>query len=113
MPSIVTHHYFAKDILNKLNNETKQTFQNSYSIFLIFAQSFDNLFYYKLLTPWLGKKERTLGYDAQKIKVNLPEFYSCFNKKMPFFSVIMGNYDIFYIVQSKYLNFSFEYMIFK
>ena len=71
MPSIVTHHYFAKDILNKLNNETKQTFQNSYSIFLIFAQSFDNLFYYKLLTPWLGKKERTLGYDAQKIKVNL------------------------------------------
>ena len=30
MPSIVTHHYFAKDILNKLNNETKKTFQNSY-----------------------------------------------------------------------------------
>ena len=26
MPSIVTHHYFAKDILNKLNNKTKQTF---------------------------------------------------------------------------------------
>mgnify|MGYP005767462597 CR=1 FL=1 len=35
MPSIVTHHYFAKDILNKLNNETKKTFQNSYPIFLI------------------------------------------------------------------------------
>ena len=45
--------------------------------------------------------------------LQIPEFYSCFNKKMPFFSVIMGNYDIFYIVQSKYLNFSFEYMIFK
>lgn len=71
MPSIVTHHYFAKDILDKLTDKTKQTFENSYSIFFIFAQSFDNLFYYKLLTPWRGKKERTLGYEAQKIKVNM------------------------------------------
>ena len=71
MPSVVTHHYFAKDILKKVNEKTRQTLENSFSIFLIFAQSFDNLFYYKLLTPWLGKKERTLGYEAQKMKVNL------------------------------------------
>ena len=70
MPSIVTHHYFAKDILDKLPDKTQKKLENSYPIFFIFAQSFDNLFYYKLLTPWLGKKERTLGYEAQKKQVN-------------------------------------------
>ena len=54
-----------------------------------------------------------IGRALGRTEATIPEFYSCFNKKMPFFSVIMGNYDIFYIVQSKYLNFSFEYMIFK
>ena len=71
-------------------------------------------------TPILGIPNKKLGLKPSKIiklvareGIEPPEFYSCFNKKMPFFSVIMGNYDIFYIVQSKYLNFSFEYMIFK
>lgn len=62
--------------------------------------------------PYKIAKEKDFGFLSLMEHFH-PEFYSCFNKKMPFFSVIMGNYDIFYIVQSKYLNFSFEYMIFK
>ncbi len=67
MPSIVTHHYFAKDVLNKLPNNKKI----NQKIFFIFAQSFDNLFYYKFFTPWQGKKIRKLGNLAQKKNINL------------------------------------------
>jgi len=69
MPSIVTHHIFAKDILKKLPEKVNN--QISYEHFIIFAQSFDNLFYYKFLTPWKGKEIRDLGIKAQKEKVNL------------------------------------------
>lgn len=64
MPSIVTHNLFATEVkeqLTKRNILIKET-----ELFLIFAQSFDNLFYYKFLTPWRGKKIRKLGNDAQQ-----------------------------------------------
>ena len=67
MPSIVTHYLFAKDVLNHNNLKEKV----SISHYLIFAQSFDNLFYYKFLTPWQGKEIRDFGEDAQTEKVNL------------------------------------------
>lgn len=64
MPSIVTHHLFSKDveayISKKINKEC----------YYIFAQSFDNLFYYKFFLPILGQKIRKLGNDAQRGKTN-------------------------------------------
>jgi len=71
MPSIVTHHYFAKDVLNQLPIEIKKSIQNQENLYYIFAQSFDNLFYYKFLTPWQGKNIRDLGEKAQQTNINL------------------------------------------
>ena len=68
MPSIVTHHYFAKEVLKNLPEKISKKID--LSTYLIFAQSFDNLFYYKFLTPWQGKKIRKLGHTAQKEKIN-------------------------------------------
>jgi len=69
MPSIVTHHLFAKEVLENLPTNIQNKL--SYPHYLIFAQSFDNLFYYKFLTPWKGKEIRNFGEKAQKEKVNL------------------------------------------
>ena len=46
MPSIVTHHLFAKDVLESLPYSIKETVIQNIETYLIFAQSFDNLFYY-------------------------------------------------------------------
>ena len=61
MPSIVTHHYFAKDVLKSSNPSSINL-----DIYYIFAQSFDNLFYYSFLTPFKGTNIRELGNFAQK-----------------------------------------------
>ena len=45
MPSIVTHHIFAKEVKKQLPKNIQSKINND--IFYIFAQSFDNLFYYK------------------------------------------------------------------
>lgn len=71
MPSIVTHHFFAKDVLNNLPNSIKNCILPSIKEYCIFAQSFDNFYYYYLLTPWKGSNIRTLGNIGQKEKTNL------------------------------------------
>jgi len=63
MPSIYVHNYFAKEIQNKLN-ETKNKKIKDPTYFYIFAQSFDNLFYYDFFKPLLGIKYRKLGHYA-------------------------------------------------
>ncbi len=68
MPSIVTHHLLAKEVYQNLTQEMQKKI--SYPHFILFAQSFDNLFYYKFLTPWKGKDIRDFGESAQKEKVN-------------------------------------------
>lgn len=70
MPSIVTHHYFARDVLNTLPKNIQKNIEYSQYFYDIFAQSFDNLFYYKFFTPWKGKEIRNLGTLAQRTKVN-------------------------------------------
>ena len=68
MPSIYTHNYFAKDIYKKLSKE--KIYQiNDPKFYLIFSQSFDNLFYYNFLSLKPGGKIRDLGYHAQTHKV--------------------------------------------
>ena len=69
MPSIVTHYYFGNDVLKRLPTNIKKKINKEKNIYDIFLQSFDNLFYYKFFTPFLGKKERNLGYNAQKENV--------------------------------------------
>ena len=69
MPSIVTHHLFAKDVYNDISKKIQQKINKKY--YLVFAQSFDNLFYYKFLTPWKGKEIRAFGEQAQKENINL------------------------------------------
>ena len=71
MPSIVTHHLFAKDVLESLPHSIKETITQNIETYLIFAQSFDNLFYYHFLFPITGQKIRQLGIDAQKIKTDI------------------------------------------
>ncbi len=63
MPSIVTHHLFAKDIMPKKNINK--------NIYYIFAQSFDILFYYSFFFPLKGKQIRTLGIKAQQEKTDI------------------------------------------
>ncbi len=46
MPSIITHHMFSKEVLNKLSKEEQSKFENSLDIYHTFAQSHDYLFYY-------------------------------------------------------------------
>ncbi len=70
MPSIVTHYLFAKDVFEALPKKIKTSFQNQKKTYLLFSQSFDNLFYYKFLTPFLGNSIRKLGISAQKEKTD-------------------------------------------
>ena len=63
MPSLYTHNYFAKDTYKKLENEKIHQIQDK-KYYEIFAQSFDNLFYYNFLSLKEGKKYRKLGHYA-------------------------------------------------
>lgn len=67
MPSIYTHNYFAKDTYKKLEKE--KIFQiNNRLYYEIFAQSFDNLFYYNFLSFKPGAQYRKLGHYAHTHK---------------------------------------------
>lgn len=68
MPSIITHHFFADEVMERMPFQVQNKIDKK--IYHIFAQSFDNLFYYKFLTPWQGANIRKLGNEAQDKKVN-------------------------------------------
>ncbi|MCI8574939.1 MAG: hypothetical protein HFI09_00535 [Bacilli bacterium] len=68
MPSIVTHHLFSEDIRLKTKENIQNALNDSLEIYHIFAQSFDNLFYYNLLTIKKGKEIRQFGNNAQRQK---------------------------------------------
>lgn len=70
MPSIVTHYLFSEDVKNTLPNNIQQKLIQSNELYHIFAQSFDNLFYYNLLNWKRGKKIRKFGNTAQREKIN-------------------------------------------
>ena len=63
MPSIYTHNYFAKDVEKKLVKTNNLKIKDN-RYMLIFAQSFDNLFYYNVLSLKKGAKIRNLGHYA-------------------------------------------------
>ncbi len=70
MPSIVTHYLFSEEVKNSLPNNIQQKLTHSNNLYHIFAQSFDNLFYYNLLNLKSGKKIRNFGNTAQREKIN-------------------------------------------
>lgn len=70
MPSIVTHYLFSEDAYKQAEKEVQENILKSHQIYNLFAQSFDNLFYYNLLSLQKGKNIRKLGNMAQRIKIN-------------------------------------------
>jgi len=70
MPSIVTHYLFSEDVYEKSSKDIHEILKNQKQIYHIFAQSFDNLFYYNLLLPKKGKEIRKLGNTAQRIHID-------------------------------------------
>lgn len=67
MPSIYTHNYFAKDTYIKLEKEKIHQIKDK-KYYEIFAQSFDNLFYYNVISLKKGKEYRNLGHYAHMHK---------------------------------------------
>lgn len=66
MPSIITHHMFSKEVLNKLEKEDINSFKNKLDIYHTFAQSHDYLFYYAF-----GKNKKKIndfGHYAHRHK---------------------------------------------
>ena len=63
MPSIVTHHLFARDCLKGFESLVDK------DIYYVFAQSFDNLFYYHFFTS-LKNEVKKVGGIAQRTKTN-------------------------------------------
>lgn len=49
MPNLVTHTYFAKDVLSKTKPSIKNMIFESQNIYELFAQGFDPFFFYELL----------------------------------------------------------------
>lgn len=63
MPSIITHHYFAKEVYDNLPKDTQNNINNSLDIYYTFAQSHDYLFYYTF--NFLNNhKIKSLGHTA-------------------------------------------------
>lgn len=67
MPSNTTHRIFGKSVLNKLPTQISNKIPNQ-DIYNIFCQSFDNLFYYNLLSLKKGKEIRELARYSHKNK---------------------------------------------
>lgn len=67
MPSIITHHMFAKEVLNRLNKKTQNRINKELDVYYAFAQSHDYLFYYQLNLKY-RKKINELGHYAHRHK---------------------------------------------
>lgn len=70
MPSIVTHYLFSEDALYHSKQKIQKEILSSHKLYNIFAQSFDNFFYYNFLSLKSGKEIQSFGIKAQRIKTN-------------------------------------------
>ena len=70
MPSIYTHYVFAKDVKEKLSKKLQDIINEKENFYILFSQSFDNLYYYNFLSLNKGKHIRDLGTYCHKHKVN-------------------------------------------
>ncbi len=69
MPSIVTHHLFSDEVFTQTEKEIQNKLKEVLPLYHIFAQSFDNLFYYNLLLPKKGKNIRDFATIAQRTNI--------------------------------------------
>ena len=67
MPSNTTHRIFGKSVLNKIPIRISNKITNKY-IYNVFCQSFDNLFYYNLISFKKGKKIREFARYCHRTK---------------------------------------------
>ena len=70
MPSIYTHYVFARDVKNKLPKKIQNIIEEKFNYYVMFSQSFDNLYYYNFLSFKKGKHIRSLGSYAHRHKTN-------------------------------------------
>lgn len=70
MPSIYTHSVFAKDVKKNLSKEIQELIDQKNDYYIMFSQSFDNLYYYNFLNLKKGKHIRDLGSYCHNHKVN-------------------------------------------
>ena len=70
MPSIVTHNEFSKDVFKKLNRNEQNLIKDALNHYYIFAQSFDNLFYYRFFLGPLGTPIQKKGDLFHKTFIN-------------------------------------------
>ena len=67
MPTLYTHYKFGNDVLNKLNNNQKESIKKEIKYYNMFNQGFDNLYYYHI--HW--KYYKNFGVRAHKKKVDI------------------------------------------
>lgn len=70
MPATITHAYFAEDLFNILDKNTKKLISKKKKELMMFSQSTDPLMFY-ILTPINGRKIRKLQFVAHTEKTNL------------------------------------------
>jgi len=70
MPSIYTHYAFALDVKKRLSKEIQKQINNKLDYYIMFSQSFDNLYYYNFLSLRKGDHIRKLGTYAHNHRVN-------------------------------------------
>ena len=70
MPATITHAYFAEDLFNILDKNTKRLISNKKKELMMFSQNTDPLMFY-ILTLKNGKKIRKLQFVAHTEKTNL------------------------------------------
>lgn len=70
MPSIITHHVFAKKVLQQLEPSIQKELEKSLQIYYTFAQSHDYLFYYHFDFK-NSKRIKNLGHYAHKNKTQI------------------------------------------
>ena len=60
MPNTLTHSYFAVDVFDKLDEQSKKRLNNNTSVLRMFAQGPDPLYFYNLMFPFIGKDIRLI-----------------------------------------------------
>lgn len=69
MPATITHAYFAEDLFNLLDKNTKNKIKENKKKLMMFSQSTDPLMFY-IISPTNGKKIRNLQHIAHTEKTN-------------------------------------------
>ena len=71
MPQLITHNIFAKDVYEKLDKNTKKSFEKSIPVYEMYSQSFDTFIYYFSLNFNKMKEMNKLRKNGHKKKVRL------------------------------------------